>query len=67
MTQAQIIDNVYDETLEAATRQLFQVLILGDGGDATDAKRRFHNALKAAASARKHAIDFVYELSEANK
>ncbi len=66
MIPAEIIDKVYDETIEAATRQLFQVLILGEGGDATDAKRRFHNALKAAANARKHAIDFFYEFNENN-
>jgi hypothetical protein len=58
MTESEIIDRVYEQTIEGAARLLFQELMFPDIDTTArheNAERKFKAALKAAAFARDRA------------
>ncbi len=58
MTESEIIDKVYDDTIEQAVRMLFQSLMLSESYSYVrheEAERRYKFALTAAETARNRA------------
>jgi hypothetical protein len=60
MTQAEIVEKIYEKTIEQQAEILFQELMIEDRNDRhASAKRRFQNGLKAATFARERALSFI--------